>query len=252
MSITHESHCAALGREIEQFVNIVRGADMSAKVPACPEWDLAELVRHMGRVYRWCDHIVTTRAERYVPPERIEFDLPADSARLVEWLAASGSMVLDALASSSPDQPVWSWGADKSVAFWSRRMLHETIVHRYDAAIATDQSFEVETEIAVDGVSELNENLPSVTRFSPKLRELSGLGEVVRYAALDTNRAWDVKIEQTGIVPGFARGEADVLVAGRAVDLLLFAWGRIPPTDRRLTVTGDRALLERWIEHTRI
>ncbi|WP_244170134.1 hypothetical protein [Amycolatopsis tolypomycina] len=46
-------------------------------------------------------------------------------------------------------------------------------------------------------------------------------------------------------------GDADVVVEGRAVDLLLALTARIAADDPRLTVSGDAALFTHWLEHTR-
>ncbi|WP_371516091.1 hypothetical protein [Kitasatospora sp. NBC_01300] len=44
--------------------------------------------------------------------------------------------------------------------------------------------------------------------------------------------------------------EADVVVSGAVADLMLVVSRRVPPQDDRVTVTGDRALLDHWLAHT--
>jgi hypothetical protein len=45
--------------------------------------------------------------------------------------------------------------------------------------------------------------------------------------------------------------EADVVVEGRAADLLLALTGRLTADDPRLTVSGDATLFDHWRENTR-
>src|SRR6185312_8370793 len=63
--------------EIDRIGALIAEADDAAvRVPSCPEWTLAELVRHTGEVHRWAAAILTR-----LPQERIELtaqdrDLP--------------------------------------------------------------------------------------------------------------------------------------------------------------------------------
>ncbi|XES01382.1 hypothetical protein HEP87_63550 [Streptomyces sp. S1D4-11] len=42
---------------------------------------------------------------------------------------------------------------------------------------------------------------------------------------------------------------ADAVVSGAVADLMLVFSHRLPPEDDRVTVTGDRALLNHWLAH---
>ena len=73
---------------------------------------------------------------------------------------------------------MWAWGADQHTRFWPRRMLHETLVHRTDAALALGQDPHptIDPEVAADGIDELFANLPSAAAFSPDVLDIKGSG----------------------------------------------------------------------------
>jgi hypothetical protein len=42
-ALDHERHCCQLLDETKKFRDLLRTADLAAKVPTCPEWTLADL-----------------------------------------------------------------------------------------------------------------------------------------------------------------------------------------------------------------
>ncbi|MEU6019484.1 hypothetical protein ABZ826_37540 [Streptomyces sp. NPDC047515] len=59
-------------------------------------------------------------------------------------------------------------------------------------------------------------------------------------------------ITRTPEVLRWERGsvEVDVVVSGAVADLMLVFSQRVPPEGDRVTVTGDRALLDHWLANT--
>jgi hypothetical protein len=53
---------------------------------------------------------------------------------------------------AGPDAQMWCPVAGGGAAFYGRRFLHETAVHRADAALALGLDFTLDTDIAVDAV----------------------------------------------------------------------------------------------------
>jgi hypothetical protein len=49
---------------------------------------------------------------------------------------AGAWMLGDAVPVAGPKQPVWTWQKDRWAGFWLRRMLHDEVVHRFDAELA--------------------------------------------------------------------------------------------------------------------
>ncbi len=61
-------------------------AGVDAPVPSCPEWTVADLLGHIGRLHRWVAAIVADRVtERGAHWSEAE---PPPDAERVEWFAA--------------------------------------------------------------------------------------------------------------------------------------------------------------------
>jgi len=247
-AMLHEDHVRFLTVEIDAFVAALRGAELSTPVPSCPGWDLAELIRHQGRVHRWAEwHVSRLAAERHDTAE-IGIEFPPD-ADLVEWLAEGGALLVQTLGACDPDAPMWAWGADHHARFWSRRQLHETAVHRADAELALGKIPTIVPEIAVDAINELLDNLPHAAYFSPNVAELRGSGESIHLHCTDTDGEWMVTLEPDGFRYDHAHGKGSVAVRGSAADLLLLSYNRLTRDDARFEVFGDAALLDRWLHN---
>ncbi len=242
-TLDHAWYADRARSEIAAFADLVTGADLGLRVPTCPDWTLAGLLDHVGTVHRWAAHHVRVLAPERVPSASMDLGVPDDPALLPAWLAAGADVLVPVLHAADPDAPVWAWGGDRHVRFWSRRMLHETAVHRADAATALGARWSVEDSVAVDGVDEFLDNLPHAAYFAPGVASLTGAGESITLRA-DGVR-WTVEFTPTGFTWSHAAAEsAGVTVAGAPADLLLFAYGRLGAD--ALGVCGDRALLDRW------
>lgn len=71
MTLEHATYCDELVRQTTELRPHLVGADLSAKVPTCPDWTLRELVVHVGGAHRWVHHIVSTKALEPVKPEQV-------------------------------------------------------------------------------------------------------------------------------------------------------------------------------------
>lgn len=131
-------------------------------------------------------------------------------------------------------------------------MMSDTCVHHYDAASATDTAFGIADDLAADVISENLDLLstPALATARPAVAELRGRGERIGFRPASTE-GW--VITRTPAGPRWERGpadEADVLVSGAVADLMLLFSRRVPPEDDRVTVAGDRALLDHWLART--
>jgi uncharacterized protein (TIGR03083 family) len=242
----HHAHTAALEPEIRRFVEVIADADLSTPVPTCPGWDLAELVRHQGRVHRWAGwHVAHLAAER-AEASTIGITFPDADNDLPAWLASGGEELVTTLRAADGDAPMYAWGADQHARFWSRRQLHETVVHRADAELALGVVPSIDPAIAVDGIDELLDNIPSAAYFAPNTERLRGTGETLHLHCTDTDGEWMITLEPDGFRVEHAHGKGDVAVRGAAGELLLLMYNR-RVVDDGFQVFGDRALLERWL-----
>ncbi|MEU5881644.1 maleylpyruvate isomerase family mycothiol-dependent enzyme [Spirillospora sp. NPDC047279] len=249
---SHERYCDAVEREIGRFTDAVQDADLGAPVPTCPGWDVSALIRHMGGVHRWASGNVAARSAKRLGLRDLGVKFPDEPAAHLPWFTEGAAELLRVLREADPDATVWTWGADQRVRFWSRRMVHETLVHRSDADFATGRGPIIEPDVAADGIDELRGNLPYAAAFTPKMRELSGDGETLSFRATDTGGRWAFRLTPEGFAEAPGDEPADVTVRAAAADLFLFLWGRRKMDDPRLLIFGDEALLIRWVEHTAI
>jgi uncharacterized protein (TIGR03083 family) len=250
----HESYCLLLAAEIEALAAAVEGADPTAPVPTCGSWLMYELVEHCGRIHRWATAVAGRFSARRLERKAADWALPPDPAGHASWLRAGGRDLVATLRAADPDAPAWAWGADQHVRFWSRRMLHETTVHRCDAQLALGLPVALEPAVAVDGIDEFLDNLPYAADFAPGVRNLRGDGQRLRLSCPDRGVIWTVTFGEQGFTWSHDRGDgpADAAVNADATDLYLLAWGRVGLDDPRVGISGDRALLRHWATHSAV
>ncbi len=246
----HARHCDAAEREIAQFVALIDGADPAAAVPTCPEWTITQLVEHVGGVHRWATAMVRDVSPKAHTFDSLSLELPEAPSGYAKWLNAGGETLIAVMRAADPDAPMWAWGADQHVRFWSRRMLHETAVHRADAEWAVGAEPEVDADVALDGIDEFLLNLSHTRAAGPRLGSLAG-GSL---ALVTDDAAWLVTVGPDGFTwrRDPARTAADATVRAAADDLLLFTYGRRTAADPRVETTGSAAFLEGWSEASAI
>ncbi|WP_233223523.1 maleylpyruvate isomerase family mycothiol-dependent enzyme [Amycolatopsis sp. CA-128772] len=254
MSLSHDRLAGALVTEAVRFGTAIAGADPEVRVPTCPEWTLRDLAWHVGLAYHKSAVIIASRPTGYVPFEAVTVDDPPAFAALGGWLLDGAERLVAAVAEVGPETPTSTWTPDRRAGFWTRRLTHETVVHRADAAFATGTPFDVDADLAADGISE---GLGLVAVFSrrplPALDRtaLQGTGQTLFFHATERQLGWLVRRTPSGVEVSEGTGGADVVVEGRAADLLLALTGRLGADDPRLTVSGDAELFRHWREHTR-
>lgn len=235
----------ALLDQNQLLVALLRDADPATPVPACPGWDLAALGAHVGRGDRWAAKIVRDRADSPVDPRSVPDGKPgADSAA---WLASSPVLLLEAVAETGPDTPVWTFTGPRPASWWIRRRLHESLVHRADAALALGLPFDVAPALAADGVSEW---LSLLAARPADEALLDGDATIHLHATDDLGPAgeWMVRGGAEGLEWEHGHGKGAVAVRGAAADLLLVLLRRLPPT--AVEVHGDRAALDAFLART--
>ena len=161
-------HLAALEADATRLVELVALADQSAPVPTCPGWTVADVVEHVGTLYRWSAAHVATAAPARLSPRSLDLGL-TEAGPSPAWLAEGVGPMLATFSGADPELVCWGWGGDRRARFWPRRMLFETVVHRADAAFALDVEPVVDADVAVEGIDELLSNLPhaAVLRARP-------------------------------------------------------------------------------------
>jgi uncharacterized protein (TIGR03083 family) len=240
---------AGLPEVTAAFADAVAGLDPQATVPTCPEWRVRNLVGHIGQAHRWSAELVRSRSAA-APPDPLDArpGYPQDWAG---WLRAGATELVDAITDAGAETPVWTFLGEAPARFWLRRMLADTAVHQADAAIAAGKAFTIAPDLAADTISEGLEVLSSavVADLKPALAELRGEGQRIQLRP-EEGAGWSITRTPTGVTWERRTADADVVVAAPVRELLLVFSRRIAPDDRRLTITGDRALLDHWWAHT--
>ncbi|MEU1803874.1 maleylpyruvate isomerase N-terminal domain-containing protein [Streptomyces sp. NPDC019937] len=222
------------------------GADPAAPVPSCPGWDLGQLVRHLGGAHGWAETAVRTRAAEAVSDDPVN-DVPRrtgeDPVALSAQLGDGAGRLADALRDAGPNTPVWSPGPGETAMWWARRMTHETVVHRADAALAVGAAFHLAHDVALDALDEwlTYSTLPEAYEGDPALL---GPGRVLRLQATDAGAEWLVDLTGDAPVLRDTGGQATVEARGTLTDLLLLVYRRPAPG---VEVTGDTALFDLWL-----
>jgi uncharacterized protein (TIGR03083 family) len=106
-------------------------AELTANVPSCPGWTVADLVRHVAQVYLHKVTLMSTGEEPQEWPPSLSAEAP-----LAALGRAYGALRAE-FRTRAPGLPAPTWyDPDQTVGFWIRRMAQETVIHRIDAAWA--------------------------------------------------------------------------------------------------------------------
>jgi uncharacterized protein (TIGR03083 family) len=245
---------AAFLDENRAFAELFRDADGSTPVPTCPGWSLTQLLRHVGRGDRWAAQIVRDRLDDYLDPRAVEGGKPPpDAADAISWLQGGAQQLVDAVELSGVETPVWTFLGPRPANWWVRRRLHETAVHRADAAIATGGDFTLDADIAADAVTEWLERV-AIQAGSDGAPLPLGDGNTVHLHATDPGLGeageWTVGIEGAKIIWTHEHGKGSVALRGGATDLLLVMTRRVSVADTDIEFFGDDGVWQNWLDRT--
>ena len=228
------------------FGNLVRTCDPSTLVPTCPGWTVRELFHHVGRGHRWAAEIVATRAvaapdPRFVPEAsrlaRAPAGLIGSSMGPRCWLTQSPARdPTRQCGRSSGPRPAW---------WWLRRRAFDTLIHAVDAAMAQG----VQHRTSAD---------------SPPRRSRNGRNALPRKPTpvrprCDPANAWSSGHRHRRPVDRFGNDwcHVDTRTGSRRrhaawthADLLLAAVRRRRLDETAITVVGDAAVWQVWVDNT--
>jgi uncharacterized protein (TIGR03083 family) len=234
----YAEYCDAIRREGRALHDAARDAGVDAPVPSCPEWRVADLLGHVGRLHRWIAAIVDRGGDS--PSDHWSDAEPPPEGERVEWFAGGVELVAEALLRVEPSTPAWSWTTDNTAGFWARRQANETAVHRWDAQRAAGNPGPIERDLAVDGIDEFFELIP----FWRGASSLPVNGESIHLHATDGEGEWLVRLGADGLVVTREHAKGDVALRAPASHLLLFLYGRADASGAE--VFGDAPILDRW------
>ncbi|HEY2508486.1 MAG TPA: maleylpyruvate isomerase family mycothiol-dependent enzyme [Streptosporangiaceae bacterium] len=215
-------------------------ADPQARVPGCPDWTAADLMRHLGGVQMFWAEVVAA-GPTAGPPEWAD---PEPGGDLQLWSAGATATLIAALREAGPDRGCWTWwessGAPMTAGAVARHQVQEAGVHAFDAEQAAGVAQSVPTAVAADGVGEyLTVELPTNGPWphDPATVLLStGAGG-----------NWLIELDENGARPRLIDGDAkaDATVTASPSDMVLAFYRRMP---HELSVEGDAQLVQRLLD----
>jgi uncharacterized protein (TIGR03083 family) len=204
---------------------VAAGPALGRPVPRYPDWTVADLVVHTGRVHRWVTDIVRARATEAPPRPNVAPD--RKQTALTHWFMSGAADLALELQSVDPVTKVWTFASDQTVGFWRRRMALETTVHRWDAQSARGTPPPIAPDVAAEGVAEA---LQVYLQRRLQGRAVGGEGQRILLRATDTGQRWPLTVHADAIELGEGETpvEPDATITGTAEDLWLYLMGRRP------------------------
>ena len=241
--MTYIEEIAELEREGARVASLLDPATFSTTVPTCPEWTIEKLAAHVGRVHRWSQYVVAHQSAARPVAEEMNLSRGPVSA---SWLEDGVARLVATLRSTAPDTPMWVWGEDPRAAWWARRQLHETLVHRLDLEIALGRSHDVEPRWAMDAIDEFLANANAARAFSKGFTQLTRSGTIA-FVATDSERRTSITVLPDGTLAQ-TDSAPDVVVEGHSLALLLTVLRRTNGREVELAMSGDVDLAHHWFE----
>jgi uncharacterized protein (TIGR03083 family) len=243
-AVQHDERVDAVERELAAVDEALAAGPMSATVPTCPEWSVADLARHLGEFCGFWAHVLCEGTGRDKP----SFAMPADDAALPGWFAGIGRALAEQLRTPPPDTAVWTWHpTDKTPRFVARRSANELAIHRYDLESARGTCRPIDRALAVEGVEEIVDSLIEGAESTGEAR-----GETLHLHGTDAVPAgdgaeWLLTLHPDRIEATSDHTEADLadlVLRGAVSDLELLLYGRpaLGPVER----LGNEAVLDLW------
>jgi len=233
-------YLSAIRNESDRFYATAEAADPQRRVPSCPDWNVADLVWHLGTVHWFWGTDIELGARE--PSEILQRTpaRPEGYAELVAWGRTQAQRLVSTLGEHDDGEVAWTWSPpNQTVGFVRRHQVQEAAVHRWDMQNAvTGAADPIDPQAASDSLDELLAvTLPlGVTEDEP----LAGL---VHIHCTDTDGEWLVH-PNGRVEPVHAKG--DVALRGTASDLLLAAYGRVGLDT--IDVFGDPSLARTFLD----
>ncbi|HEY1291814.1 MAG TPA: maleylpyruvate isomerase family mycothiol-dependent enzyme [Chloroflexota bacterium] len=216
---------------------------LTAAVPSCPGWTVADLTRHVGQVYLHKTLAIREGAEPEPwPPKELADEEP------LALLERTYAGLVNEFAAHAPEEPAGSWYApDQTVGFWIRRMAQETVIHRIDAELGAGQPVAaVPTDLAVDGIDELLKVFLAygVGTWGSYFTDLLGSSPERTYSLRADGAGWRVRTRPVEVTVEDGPGTdttVDARISGPPAAMLRWVWNREgagEPSD--VMVEGDR------------
>jgi Mycothiol maleylpyruvate isomerase N-terminal domain len=251
-----------------EMAALLRAADPTTTVPACPEWTVADLGSHIaGGFAGWYGYNASTPAAEW-SLEGLMGALATTGATVddhlgnLELLESSVQRFLEIVTGPGRDLPTWCFGGREAARWWLRRAGSELTVHLTDAAGVHARWSSTSSEGSCEAIDEVTGEI--FPRFPAILATMSAMrgddlveapvlpADPVALVASDCGRAWTLRTgdDANAIRERALATDAVAVAAATSADFLAWLHGR--PTRAPLGVDGARESIEQWNLHARV
>lgn len=214
-------------------------AELEQPIEFLGEWTARDLVAHTGLVYAMVAANVAA-ADASEPTRPGDERKAPEGDAIAEWFGERRQVTLDLLSAAAPDAPAWTFGSPKTAGWWARRMVHETVVHRWDLQCGLGVPEPIESDVAADGVAEFLEvQLPRASAFPAETLHLHRTDGVGEWMVARGETEADVVVTQE-------HGKGAAAIRGSAPALVLWVWGRPTEAAGGVKLFGDPAVAQAW------
>jgi uncharacterized protein (TIGR03083 family) len=232
-----DQHLEQLQAEGTALAASARRSDLDAPVSHLPDWNVRDVVTHVGGVHRWAAQIVAEASPDSGNDAGDAVGTGPPDDELIDWFVDGHAALVSALRAAPADLECFTFlPALSCLAFWARRQALETAVHRADVDSASGPIAPFDHSLALDGIEEI------LIGFGGRPRVLEP--GVIRIEP-EGGTTWRLALGAEGLtaVPSTdPTTPADATVAGSASDVYLWLWNR----QADVSITGDATVADRW------
>jgi uncharacterized protein (TIGR03083 family) len=218
--LSQQRYETAFEAETVRFIAAAERQDLTATVPACPQWTYRDLISHVGSGHRMAVEAIARGIGN--PPAYAVIEAPE---QWPQWLADGAGHLIVAVRERGFDEPVWTWQpAYPGAGFWLRRLLHDEIIHRFDA----DPTGDLAPDLAADGIGDILD-VATTLAGTPLMKGLNGMPGTLQLRTPEG--AWHATVDASGATWRDGEAPADETVTASSTELLLVLNRRRPPVD---------------------
>jgi len=246
--------------EGDLFASAAEQGELSVRIAPCPDWDMGDLVRHLGMIHLWAAANVAFPEPDWLDvqelPDLVRYwpDLTGDAGKypddadLVAWYRDTLANLIEVLKSAPADVAAFTFlPAPTPLTMWARRQASEIAIHRFDAEQARGITSHFDRHFANDMLDELLSGF--ATRLTSRRHDVEH-PQVVHVHAEDTGEHWYVTLGPEATETSRQGAHADLTLTGPAADLYVLLWNRTPDSD--VAMSGNTDLMDLWRGNFRV
>jgi uncharacterized protein (TIGR03083 family) len=234
--LSPERYWSLFASESASFLTAYSRAQLTERIPSCPSWSVVDLGRHLGGIYHRIADILEATSEINIV--LAEDRIPKVDEGVAAWLVDGTARLMELLMITDPTAPLWTFNGPAPVAFWSRRLSHEAMVHTFDLEELHRPRHMPSVEYLADGIDEF---FPVHLRRKLRGHPAEGLNGCLGINTTDSDDRWVLRLTPDSVTIEEATTPTDAELSGKAFDLLMFLWRRSDTAS--LKISGENAIV---------